>query len=168
MSLAELSTLREIREAIDRKPRIPYEAQDLREFAIKRLAHLNGWNAGPHIRCFRPEDIGKRSGEFHNSHDVIWDHVVYFRAGGKCAAILTEPYDHVTMEDFALAEKLDGLANACGVAWHIPPHRAASTWFPGYTISIVFTASGHVMRWLPEQLTGIPGLEPRWAKEKGN
>jgi hypothetical protein len=157
------TVIRDIRQEIDRihalsKSSTPrgYDYQyHLQDSACERLAALNGWWTSPYkVRPFTPADIGKRSGEYHGDRWWCLDHVRYFRAGGRCAALLTEPYEQHDENGLTITEQAQVLAEQCGVACHVPPHPRASFWYPGYAIAIVFTAPGHLMRWLPEQIEG--------------
>jgi hypothetical protein len=124
--------------------------RQLQQSALHHLAALNGWRTGPGVRAFDPDQIGKRSGRRRGQWHEALDHVIYFRAEGRCAAILTQPYDHGGVIDAARA-----LAAQCGVACHVAPQPRASIHYPGHTLAIVLTGPGHVMRWLPEQTAKV-------------
>jgi hypothetical protein len=137
-----------------------YNAYDL-------FGALNGWRSGRNIRPFGPEDIGKRSasGSWVQT-TYVFDHCAFFRRDGKCAAILAEPYEQ-HRNGRTVIEQAQALAAELGVACHVPPHPRCSIWNPGSTQSIVFTAVGHQMRWLPEQINGIGCQGPtlkRWMR----
>ncbi len=125
-------------------------AQHFQDLAAYHFAELNGWTTGPHVRSFRVEDIGKRSGDFpYDLGTALIDHPIYFRADGRCASVLAQPYEHATHEEaYAYAQR------RC-VACHIPPIPRASFWFPGYTLFAIYTAPDHIIRWLPEQIAGL-------------
>jgi hypothetical protein len=136
-------------------------ARDLRQAEtshieiMQKAAHafgaLNGWRTRAHVRDFNIEDIGKRCSRigFAMLSSEMMDHPIWYRANGKCAAIVAQPYDHAP-DDHARQ-----LAAKHGVAVHIPPHPQASFHFPGWTKFYVFTSLAHKIVWLPEQVTGI-------------
>ena len=118
----------------------------LRHSAINEFAVLNGWKAVSSDKGFPPEKIGHRNrGERWSPSPQIFDHVIYFRAAGKNAAIVTQPYNNCRREANALAKKL-------GLALHIPPNPKASFHYPGETFLFVFTLQNCVVKWLPEQV----------------
>lgn len=118
----------------------------LRHSAINEFAALNGWKAVPSDKSFPPEKIGHRNrGERWSLSQQIFDHVIYFRAAGKNAAIVTQPYNNCRREANILAKKL-------GLALHIPPNPKASFHYPGHTFFFVFTLPNCTVNWLPEQM----------------
>lgn len=139
--------LRDIHSSIKQEPRTLGETRHLQGLALHWFAALNGWTTGPNVRSFRVQDIGKRSGDMPIEHGDILDHLIWFRGNGKCAAVVTQPYNGVP----EIARKAHEFAQRCGVACHIPPIPRASFWNPGSTFCIVFTGLDHRMQWLPEQ-----------------
>lgn len=129
------------------------EVRSLQHLALHHLAELNGWTTGPKVRAFRLRDIGRRSGNWPDYHEVL-DHCCYFRGFGRCAAILAEPYEH-SVAGVPMLDTARALAERFGLACHVAPVPKAGIWYPGYSLAICFTAPGHVMAWLPEQLTGF-------------
>jgi hypothetical protein len=124
----------------------------LRHSAIHEFAALNGWKVVSSDKGFPPEKIGDRNGGEHWSlSHQIFDHVIYFRAAGKNAAIVTQPNKNRSREANALAKKL-------GLALHVPPNPKASFHYPGETFFFVFTLPNCVVKWLPEQ-TKTPTAE---------
>lgn len=129
----------------------------LRHSAINEFAALNGWKAVSSDKGFPPEKIGHRNrGERWSLSHQIFDHVIYFRAAGKNAAIVTQPYNNCRREANALAKKL-------GLALHIPPNPKASFHYPGETFLFIFTLPDCVVKWLPGQ---IETLAPKKAAAK--
>jgi hypothetical protein len=119
----------------------------LRHSAIHEFAALNGWKVVSSDKGFPPEKIGDRNGGEHWSlSHQIFDHVIYFRAAGKNAAIATQPYNNCRREANTLAKKL-------GLALHIPHNPKASFHYPGETFFFVFTSQNCAVKWLPEQMT---------------
>lgn len=124
------------------------QCRELQQRAIKYFADSNNWRHSH--REFRLQDIGgKRTGYLDRYASDIFDHLICFRQG-KCAALVTQPYNYD--RDAALA-----LAAQHGLALHVPPHPLASIWFPDATAFLVFAEPGHVVQWLPEQVNGIDG-----------
>jgi hypothetical protein len=137
-------------------PRREAPWRPLQAAAAKQFASLNGWEVS--ARGFNPENIGSYSYQSHwIRENTIWDHCLYFRVMGrkKCAAIVAQPYDHFSVGS------AESVARQYNIECHIPPHPTASIYYPGSCVFIVYTAVGHQIRWLPEQLTGIVGLEAR-------
>lgn len=123
---------------------------ELQDAAERHFCEINGWRTGPDVRAFRLRDIGKRSGEQPDEFDTaLFDHVIYARADGRCAAVICQPYGHGG-EDAARR-----LAAEHDVALHVPPNKFASFHFPGATQLFVFTAHDHQMKWLLEQRHGF-------------
>lgn len=115
--------------------------------ATAEFAALNAWRVGA---SFRPGDIvGKPRYEPYYVKDNILDHCLHFRSGGRCAAIVAQPYAHVS------AAAVEQLARQYGLECHLPPRPTASIYYPGSTLFIVFTAPGTEVRWLPEQLAEL-------------
>ncbi len=77
------------------------------------------------------------------------DHCIWYRAAGRCAAIVAQPYSSAAKDEHAKE-----VAAQHGVACHIPPHPLASFHFPGATKFYVFTSLDHQIVWLPEQMHG--------------
>jgi hypothetical protein len=130
------------------------EAEGPHRSMIREAAHLfgriNGWHTGAEVRDFRVCDIGKRSGNWPvDLGSEFFDHCIYYRGAGKCAAVVAQPYEHA--KD-AYGQRL---ATKHGVACHIPPHPFASFHFPGWTKFYVFTSADHAIQWLPEQVNGF-------------
>jgi len=111
--------------------------------AAARFGQLNGWRRTH--RDFRIKDIGRRSGEFTITDTSLFDHCIWYRAQGRCAAIVCQPYGPAR-DDEAYA-----LAAAHGVACHIPPQPKASFYYPDHARFFVFTSREHQIVWLPEQ-----------------
>jgi hypothetical protein len=149
------TVLRDIREAMRAVPLNSQKSRDhakyerLQDFAEHEFASINGWTINE--KGFPPEDIGRRRATTFHNQNRLFDHCIYFRGDGKCAALVAQPYSGVskaTNEAFAIAREL-------GLTCHVAPHLTASIYYPGWTLFIVFTMPGHVMRWLPEQINGI-------------
>ena len=122
--------------------------------AAHAFGKLNGWHTGPGVRAFPVDDIGRRSARtYARLSSELFDHCVWYRGDGKCAAIVAQPYKHAK-DDYARE-----IAAKAGVAVHIPPHELASFHYPGWTKFYVFTAVAHRIVWLPEQLNGIASKE---------
>ena len=125
----------------------------LKQQAVEAFGALNGWRKARNSHEI--EDIGKRCAKTKNFaarselSEKIFDHCVWYRGNGKCAAIVAQPYGHVKDDD------AKALAAEHGVAVHTPPHPLASFHFPAETKFFVFTLPDHEMVWLPEQITGI-------------
>jgi hypothetical protein len=135
---------------------LPPPWRPLQEAAAKQFAALNGWEVS--ARGFNPENIGDWSHRIHFISDkTIWDHCLYFRERGrkKCAAIVAQPYDHFN-EAYA-----QSVARKYNIECHVPPFPTASIYYPGSCAFCVYTEPGHLIQWLPEQMTGIVGLEGR-------
>jgi hypothetical protein len=124
---------------------------ELARGAIHRFGAINGWHTGPEVHSFNVASIGKRSGPYcdHLSSGTF-DHPVWYRGGGKCAAIVGQPYPHTDDDADALA-----FAAKHGVACHIPPCARACFHYPGSCLFYVFTSPEHQIVWLPEQIRGI-------------
>jgi hypothetical protein len=77
----------------------------------------------------------------------LFDHVVVFDK-----ALIAEPF---TFRDW----RGDGKAIAArhGLAFHTPPYPAASIYRPRQCAFLAFTRPSHIMKWLPEQVSGIAG-----------
>lgn len=130
--------------------------QEIRDHAIDVFGKLNGWWASIEVRHFTIKDIGKRSGNDYLSrmpspafNSEMFDHCVWYRGGGKCAAVVAQPYDHA--ED----DRARKYAAEYGVAVHIPPYPQASFHFPNWTKFYVFTSPALRIVWLPEQISGV-------------
>jgi hypothetical protein len=123
------------------------------EQAEQLFGQLNGWHTGPDVHQFNVSDIGKRSAAWRRGGDPsldhrLFDHSIFYRGQGKCAALVTQPYNDPI-------DALLKLANSCGVVCHIPPYPKASLHSPGSTHFYVFTSPEHRIVWLPEQINGI-------------
>jgi hypothetical protein len=137
---------------------------DKKYAARKELGRLNGWSLSRD--AFSIDRIGKTQAHYRYAREPlqqVFDHVSYYRANRRCAAILTEPYRHITLEqarqvveDFALTF----------VDVYAPPDILASTHFPGATICLVFAARGLTINWLPDQDGRLKHLwKPREEEE---
>ena len=125
-----------------------FNVQSMTLKAIEAFGAINGWHTGPDVRAFGVQDIGKRcssAGALFST--AMFDHCVWYRANGKCAAIVAQPYQHA-QDDYARA-----LAAEHGVAVHIPPQPLASFHYPGWAKIFVFTSPAHQIVWLEEQRT---------------
>jgi hypothetical protein len=62
---------------------------ELARGAVHRFGAINGWYTDPNVRSFNVGSIGKRSGRScdHLSRGTF-DHPVWYRGAGKCAAIV--------------------------------------------------------------------------------
>jgi hypothetical protein len=124
-----------------------------RDLIRRNAAHLfgrvNGWRTGKDVRDFDISDIGKRVGSFARLGSDLFDHCIWYRSIGQCAAIVAQPYPHAD-DDHA-----KHVAAKHRVACHIPPHPRASFHVPGSTKFYVFTLPDHQIVWLPEQIHGI-------------
>lgn len=114
------------------------------------FGQINGWSVAN--RDFRICDIGKRVGEFSVHDTSLLDHCIWYRAAGRCAAIVAQPYALPSNDNYARSA-----ADQAGVALHIPPHPFASFHYPNGTRFYVFTQVGHEIVWLPEQINGWEG-----------
>lgn len=131
--------LADIRAASDEQ-----RAHKLKHAAAQEFARLNGWVTGGKI--FTPESlVGKRPRVCHSMPGGVFDHTLHCRAGRGNAAIISEPYADCRDQAAALAASL-------GIELHIPPNPRASIWAPGHAFFLCFTAPGHAIQWLPEQM----------------
>jgi hypothetical protein len=130
--------------------------RDLMATAIQRFASINGWHTDRNVRAFNVEDIGKRQARSYliDQGTDMFDHPVYYRGGGKCAAIVAQPYPH-SHDDAADAAGILAITAKHGVACHIPPCARASFHYPGGVLFYVFTSLDHHIVWLPEQISGF-------------
>jgi hypothetical protein len=133
---------------------------DAKARAIQAFAALNGWKEDDRGAC-HPEGIGHRNRR-HLDTDTWWacdrlfDHCLAFRANGKNAAVVTQPY-HYDRPDEArrwAAER--------GLAIHVPPDPLASIYYPGSAYFIVIVTAGDRVSWLPDQ---DGRLADRWEAE---
>jgi hypothetical protein len=116
----------------------------LKTAAAYEFARINNWQITPKI--FSPQSIGKRGDTNHSMPEDIFDHCISFRGNGRNAAIVAEPYPPDRRQEAA------AFASEHGIALHVPPNPQASIWFPGHAFFLVFTARGHTIQWLPEQM----------------
>jgi hypothetical protein len=131
--------------------RISHIHRDLKTTAGHRFGTINGWHTGSDVRSFNVRDIGKRQGQScDHLSSATFDHPIWYRGAGRCAAIVAQPYPHTDDDADALA-----IAAKHGVACHMPPCARASFHYPGSTLFYVFTSLEHQIVWLPEQISGI-------------
>jgi len=130
--------------------------QQQKDEARREFARLNGWSAH---RCsgFEPQQIN--GGEPQDCLEYldrdIFDHAIFYRTRGACAAIVGQPY--VDKSCRCLDDAAD-IADRLGLALHVPPVRMASIHLPGGCAFLVFTSREHEIRWLPEQMVaGVSG-----------
>lgn len=64
------------------------------------------------------------------------------------AAMVGQPYQFDPKE-------LNHIADRLGLKWYATPKPYASFHYPENTYLVVMTTADHVMRWLPEQETGV-------------
>ncbi len=134
------------------------------ERAQQAFAALNGWKADGR-GYFHPDAIGRRNRQFLDNEyalglperEHLFDHCINFRANGKNAAIVTQPY-HCADPDAC-----QRWAAKRGLAIHLPPDQLASIHYPGATYFIVITRIGATVKWLPDQ---DGRLTARWAARK--
>jgi len=108
----------------------------------------------PAIR--RRSDTGTGNGR-NSGRPGLFDHCVSFRANGRNAGVLAQPYNHVDLD--ACQRWAAGL----GLAVHIPPDPLASVHYPGWTYFVVVIKAGGAVNWLPDQ---DGRLADRWAARK--
>jgi hypothetical protein len=119
--------------------------RDLYRAAAHEFARINGWNvsASFHVEAL----VGRRF--YHTRRctplPLFFDHTIYFRRQRRCVAIATQPYV------YPYGGAATSLAASLNLSLHIPSNPRASIHAPGHAFFLVFTARGHVMRWLPEQ-----------------
>lgn len=132
--------------------------------AEEAFAALNGWKADGHS-YFHPDAIGRRNRKpLYSEHELglpddsrLFDHCINFRADGRNAAVLAQPYGHVDLD------ACQRWAARLGLAVHLPPDPLASIHYPGWTYFVVITKAGVTVKWLPDQ---DGRLAERWAARK--
>jgi hypothetical protein len=135
-------------QAITARQRLgPWDLKVVQDVAAARFAAENGWR---HLvdREFRPEELGKCGTDYGpTGWGSLLDHSIWFAAGRRNVAIVSQPYDLPEIEFFRCAQQ-------AGLVAHVPPNRLASFHNPGVTKFFVLTQPGIIVRWLPEQEEG--------------
>jgi hypothetical protein len=101
------------------------------------------WKAPPPMKRFVANPAAAENEQ--RELDRIIDHQHCFRAGRGHKAILTQPYDHIVVDEWR------SWTAARGVDLLVPPDPLASFWYPGATLFIVLATPGTEVQWLPEQ-----------------
>jgi hypothetical protein len=130
---------------------VPRELE-MQEQAAAEFGKLNGWR-----KSSSAFGLGRIPGctmaypHFGYRRDVF-DHVLYFRKNRRPAALAVQPY---TDAGLSCIDQAQEIADQLGLALHIPPAPKASIHLPGGTVFLVFTNRDHVIKWLPEMISGV-------------
>ena len=130
------TALSSIRIAIDHK--LPNFG--LMRRAAEELGRLNGWSFEG--KRFAPFDLETLQ------HGLFDHHFAYDKA------LVVQPYNHQSdwqeiAEGFAADRRYP-------LKVHVPPIATASFHSPGHATILVFTRPSHRIKWLAEQINGIP------------
>jgi len=115
----------------------------LQGVAAARFAAANGWRSA---RQFGLAELGKcgRSDYRPIGWGSLLDHPLWFAAGRRNIAIVSQPYN-------LCEDEFRRCAQQAGLDAHVPPNRLASFHNPGITQFFVLTQPGVIVQWLPEQ-----------------
>jgi hypothetical protein len=139
--------------------RLIQHERDLQEQARAEFAKLNGWSPR-YASEFQLYQIADRA-PMHWWDRNIFDHLLFFKAHKRPAAIIGRPYIDKNDRWFNQAAIL---ADRLGLALHIPPVPMACIHRPGGCAFLVFTRHEHSIRWFPEQERGVPGYAEQRIK----
>jgi hypothetical protein len=124
----------------------------LQKRAYLILADLNGWKVDGKKRWCPFNDKTLQDHHF-------FDHQIVFNE-----AFVIQPYGH---RDWRNQAETAAATQRRPLAVHFPPIALASIYAPGNCAFIVFTKPGHVIRWLPEQISGIAGRDRSICSGRG-
>jgi hypothetical protein len=126
--------------------------------ALNAFAAINGWKVDERT-AYDPEAIGHRNRRYLTHRASLFDHCVNFRANGKNAAVLTQPYH------FANHDAHQRWAAERDLAIHLPSDPLASIHYPGSTYFIVIVTAGDEVKWLPDQDGQLKDEWQKFAKQ---